>query len=58
MYWPPQEIAQKHLPNLKLAVAATNKTHKRTLEKQSAWDPRNINPEALHGIIGPQHPSL
>jgi hypothetical protein len=35
MYWPPQEIAQKHLPNLKLAVAATNKTHKRTLDKQS-----------------------
>jgi hypothetical protein len=35
MHWPPQEIAQKHLPILKLAVAATNKTHKRSLDKQA-----------------------
>ena len=35
VYWPPQEIAQKHLPVLKLAVAATNKTHKRNVAKQS-----------------------
>ncbi len=33
MHWPPQEIAQKHLPVLKLAVAATNKTHKRNITK-------------------------
>jgi hypothetical protein len=33
MLWPPQEIAAKHLPILKLAVAATNKTHKRLLAK-------------------------
>jgi hypothetical protein len=35
MYWPPQEIAQKHLPNLKLAVAATNKTHRKSVDKQA-----------------------
>ncbi len=35
MYWPPQEIAQKHLPVLKLAVAAANKTHKRKIAKQA-----------------------
>ncbi len=35
VYWPPQEIAQKHLPVLKLAVAATNKTHKRNIAKQA-----------------------
>lgn len=33
MLWPPQEIAAKHLPILKLAVAATNKTHKRLIAK-------------------------
>jgi hypothetical protein len=33
MHWPPQEIAQKHLPVLKLAIAATNKTHKRNITK-------------------------
>jgi hypothetical protein len=35
MHWPPQEIAQKHLPVLKLAVAATNKTHNRNISKLS-----------------------
>ena len=35
MHWPPQEIAQKHLPVLKLAVAAANKTHKRSISKQA-----------------------
>ena len=35
MHWPPQEIAQKHLPVLKLAVAAANKTHKRKVAKQA-----------------------
>ena len=34
MHWPPQEIAQKHLPVLKLAVAAANKTHKKSVDKQ------------------------
>ena len=33
MLWPPQEIAAKHLPVLKLAVAAANKTHKRLVAK-------------------------
>lgn len=35
MHWPPQEIAQKHLPVLKLAVAAANKTHKRKMAQQA-----------------------
>lgn len=33
MLWPPQEIATKHLPVLKLAVAAANKSHKRLVAK-------------------------
>ena len=36
MHWPPQEIAQKHLPVLKLAVAAANKTHKRKLALEAS----------------------
>ena len=35
IYRPPQEIAQKHLLVLKLAVAATNKTHQRTATNQT-----------------------
>ena len=34
IYRPPQEIAQKHLLILKLAVAATNKTHQRSVANQ------------------------
>jgi hypothetical protein len=34
MCWPPQEIAQKHLPVLKLAVTVANKTHRRNIAKQ------------------------
>ena len=34
MCWPPQEIAQKHLPALKLAVLTANKTHRRNISKQ------------------------
>ncbi len=34
MYWPPQEIAQKHLPNLQLAVVSANKTYVRNSAKQ------------------------
>ena len=34
MHRPPQEIAQKHLEVLKLAVTATNKTHRRNTAKQ------------------------
>jgi hypothetical protein len=40
MHWPPQEIAQKHLPNLKLAVATANKTHKRNIAKKALIQPR------------------
>jgi hypothetical protein len=36
MHWPPQEIAQKHLPVLKQAVAATNKSHKRFVAKNGS----------------------
>ena len=36
VHWPPQEIAQKHLPNLKQAVAIANKTLKRNMAKQTA----------------------
>ena len=36
VHWPPQEIAQKHLPNLKLAVSATNKVHKRNISKKTS----------------------
>jgi len=42
MHWPPQEIAQKHLPVLKLAVTAANKTHKRKLAVQAT---------ALHALV-------
>ncbi len=35
MYWPPQEIAQRHLPVLKLAVDAANKTHRRNVASKA-----------------------
>ena len=35
MGWPPQEIVQKHLPVLKLAVASTNKLHNRLVAKKN-----------------------
>ena len=33
--WPPQEIAQKQLPVLKLAITTANKTHLRNIAKRS-----------------------
>jgi hypothetical protein len=33
VHWPPQEIAQKHLPVLKLAVAAADKKHRHNIAK-------------------------
>jgi hypothetical protein len=35
VHWPPQEIAQKHLPVLKLAVAATDKKHRQSIAKKT-----------------------